>query len=140
MGLDLPCAREEAFIELFPLQGEKHAQDEIRRLTPEQRHCQLLAASPSICLSCFIKENPYKSNPRAALAVHQNRELLHDALELYGDYDLGLITDLRGLTPEEIQAIRVVKQQHQFRMARLQGEAIAVQLAPLFTGNPNESH
>lgn len=138
MGLDSPCAREEAFVDLFPLSGDRECQDEVRRLTPHQRHCQLLAADPSICLQCFLKENPYKDNPNAALAAHRNRDLLHEALELYGDYDLGLLTDLHALAPEQVQAIRVVKNQQTFRMARMQGEIIVSRLAPLLLGGSKQ--
>jgi hypothetical protein len=137
MGMDKNCPREEAFAEMFPLLGDKAAHNQIRSASPDQKHCGLLKTDPRICLDCFIDANPYKANPKAALAAHQNRELLYEALELFGDYDLGLITNLHSLTPEEVQALRTVKQQEKFNMARLQGEVVAASLAPLFVGGSN---
>lgn len=122
------CGREESFAELFPLLGNKDAQNIVRNETAGLRHCALLAADPGACLECTLPENPYKGQAKHRFAYTQNAGLIHEALELYGEYDVGLVSNLLEMTPEEVAAITTVKQQERFHMARLQGEIMAAYL------------
>ena len=45
------CPREESFSELYPLLGDKAAQDSIRSSNPDILHCPWLRRDPNACIS-----------------------------------------------------------------------------------------
>ena len=125
------CGREESFAEIFPLMGDKTAQDEIRRKTADLRHCRLLEKRPDACLRCRMNSNPYRDrNPQAVLDAIRHSELLADALELELEHRMGLLDkqDLLALTPEEIVAIQIVRDFRSHKQAKAQAEMIAAVL------------
>ncbi len=127
------CGREEQFAELLPFLGDKAAQGEIRRQYPGARHCRLLALDPNACSKCILESNPYKNADLAAVVeAKRNTGLIAEALDLYQQYDLGLLSreDLLMLPPEAIVALSVVRQ---FEAAKQRRE-LSLNLAALFAG------
>lgn len=121
---DGACSREESFADLFPLLGDQEALDAARAEAPGKRHCGLLEKHPLACRDCALKENPYKGRVDEKLAAVRNAGLVAEALELYSDFQVGLL-DIKQATPEEAMAVRLVLNQEKFHLARMQGAAVA---------------
>ena len=105
----------------------------MRRQYPGARHCRLLAANPNACAKCILDSNPYKNaDLKAVVKAKKNAGLLAEALDLYQQYDLGLLSreDLLALPPEAIAALSVVRR---FEDAKNRHE-LAIGLASMFGG------
>lgn len=135
MREDAKCGREECFADLFLSLGDKEAQDEVRRATPDLRHCGLLKKDPSCCLVCSLKENPYRGHDaELALEAARNIDLVRDALDLFASWEIGLLRkeDLLDLSPDQITALESAQYERQIHVAELQANIIAARLATIF--------
>lgn len=129
---DAKCEREESFQELFPLIGNEKDQDDLRRVTPDLRHCGLLMRDPSCCLKCNLKENPYKDqDSEAVLEAVQHMSLISEALDLHASWEIGIINreELFDLSPDQFAALEAARYERHIHIAETQANLIAARLA-----------
>lgn len=101
--------REDSYTEMYPLLGDKTAQDALRAATPNKAHCAWLRRDPNACEAIpadveGIEEGavcPHHVYHREA-SVFANRDGVADTVDrifrLVNSAELGLLTDL-GMDP-----------------------------------------
>lgn len=61
---DGECEEEESFSVLYPLLGDREAQQRVREASPELKHCTLLETDALACLMCPL--NPHTEDEESA--------------------------------------------------------------------------
>ena len=139
--LSVECEREADFQEMFSMLGNAEGQNDLRLRNDTKKHCKLLADNPSACLRCPAPENPYRDDGKhekvlLARTLLDNLEAVEYAMQLLADVEIGVMNkdDILGLVPEDFMALSIARQQEHVRMAKIQGNIIAVALAQCIGG------
>lgn len=113
VGVRRDCPEEENFFEMYEVLGDRDKQEAIRQAHPEKLHCLDLEVSANACDGC--PKNPVRK--KAPDDVRKEREVLEENIPCLehvialSDYiRMGLVHDLRELSPDEALALRLTWQ------------------------------
>lgn len=89
--------------------GDRGKQDAIRTSYPG-KHCDLLLASPFACDGC--PKNPKQKKTERSMTSEQQDDfdVVHSTLRMVDYAELGLLGDLRNITPDQAIMLRIAKQ------------------------------
>ena len=122
------CPDEPDFDKLYPLLGDREAQDAIREETPDTKHCQLLVISSHACDGC--PKNPKRQQAGSAV-TETSRQLMAWAEELAHYVQLGIV-DAGKLSTAECTAVRIAAEYEKGAKAELQAKLIAHEVSKMF--------
>ncbi len=112
-GIRKACPEEDNFFEMYEVLGDREKQQEVRDRNPQGLHCLDLEVSANGCDGC--PKNPVRQ--KSSDAVREERVILDENvpclehITALGDYvRMGLIHDLKELSPDEAFALRLTWQ------------------------------
>ncbi len=129
------CPVEPLFRDLYPLLGNKQAQDDMRRQKGDGKTgCPLLRHMPSACNGC--ENNPHENQTIIARRrrIERHIPLINEAYRLLNISELGLIRSLDELTPEGCLALSILRDDKDVQRMKDQAQLIADRLAEHFAG------
>ncbi|MFH1117920.1 MAG: hypothetical protein V1792_28700, partial [Pseudomonadota bacterium] len=108
------CDREPNFQELYPLLGDKQAQDQVRAWS-QAHHCSFLELNPSACTTCLF--SPYRGEKGP---LHIAREKWMWLLEEAETLDLQIsLNPSAHLTDTQFAALLTLRREHRILEAML---------------------
>lgn len=120
---------EPQFSELYPLLGDKEAQDAVREKHADIRHCAMLRDNPSACIGC--PNNPHENEAAMPVELQRALPLIEEGFRLHDLAELGLLEKPSLL---EIHILRLMHQDIVIERMKAQAAFIAMRVAEIFSG------
>lgn len=125
------CPDEPDFDKLFPVLGDREAQDAIREANQDVVHCDLLLTSPNACLGC--PKNPRRNDKGGEVkeGVDEHSGLLNAAFRFLEDYEYGVL-EMSTLLPWEFQIVLIMRDYEEMNRQQLAAQMIRSEIGKLF--------
>lgn len=124
---------------MYDVLGDAAAQAEIRELTPDAVHCDMLIMSPFACDGC--KDNPRRGRP-GYVNPQECMPLVEWALELSNFAEMGIFDKVTRMHPLEVTAASAAfnakKAAAQKRLAYVTADKLGELVARMFGGKKGD--